>query len=165
MTKYKSKLIAILTAGLLLNVGVTYAQSIERVAFSAAASTDNNFQPVAGAPYGASISSGSGSLEVSSEYGESNYEASTLGTKEFTTQSSVKVYPNPTNDKLLVDLSQANGVANTLILTDLQGKVLSQQEAHTNLETIDMSLYTTGIYLLNVQPKSGNIQSYRIVKK
>lgn len=42
-----------------------HSQTMESITFSAAASNNDNFQPVVGAPFGASLSGSSGSLEIS----------------------------------------------------------------------------------------------------
>ena len=44
---------------------MSFAQTIENVTFSAVASSNDNFQPVMGTPYGASLSGANGSLEIS----------------------------------------------------------------------------------------------------
>lgn len=64
MTKNKLNPIALLFASLLIGT-MSYAQTIESVTFSAVASSNDNFQPVMGTPYGASLSGANGSLEIS----------------------------------------------------------------------------------------------------
>lgn len=164
MTENKTKYLVILTCIILWSMGL-YSQSIERIAFSAAASGDNNFQPMVGAPFGVAINSGSGSLEVSSEYGESAYVNNAVNVKKLVSQSSIKVYPNPSKDKVVVDMSQLTTLDATISVMDLQGKVIIIQKATANLETIDLSVYSTGVYLLKVLQKSGLEQSFRIIKK
>jgi hypothetical protein len=61
---------------------MSYAQTIENVTFSAVASSNDNFQPVMGTPYGASLSGANGSLEISASYGESAYAESSLSVEE-----------------------------------------------------------------------------------
>ena len=74
------KLLLLLFIGI---VGIGNAQSIESVTFSAVASSDDNFQPVMGTPYGASLNGAGGSLEVSASYGEATLteDAENLGVK------------------------------------------------------------------------------------
>lgn len=142
-----------------------FSQNIERISFSAAASNNDNFQPVVGAPYGVSISGSTGSLEVSAEYGESNYVPVSLKNNLLITQSNIKVYPNPTQDKVIIDLAQVNYKETQISITDMQGKLINRQNASTNLESIDMNTYATGVYFINVEVKGSKNQIYRIVKK
>ena len=98
------KLLLLLFIGI---VGIGNAQTIEKRYVSVQlASSDDNFQPVMGTPYGASLSGAGGSLEVSASYGESNYEESSLSAEELSIQSNIRVFPNPTTYMVNVDLSQ-----------------------------------------------------------
>jgi hypothetical protein len=149
----------------LLSFNGIHAQSIERVLFSSAASANDNFQPIVGAPYGAAINTGTGNLEVSAEYGENNFFSVNVDKSVTIQQSSIKVYPNPTQDKLIVDLSQLQEQNITICITDLQGKLIHNQKALLKTESIDFSKYATGVYLLQLNQPNGLVQSYRIVKQ
>ncbi|NLN74395.1 MAG: hypothetical protein GX140_09165, partial [Bacteroidales bacterium] len=98
-----------------------HSQTMESITFSAAASNNDNFQPVVGAPFGANLSGSSGSLEISASYGESTYEESTLSVEKFDMQSVIRVYPNPTTTYVNVDLSQLQAGEYGLFLVDLNG--------------------------------------------
>jgi len=164
MTKNKTKPIALLAAALLLGT-INYAQTIESVTFSAVASSNDNFQPVMGTPYGASLSGANGSLEISASYGEGTYEESTLSTEELQLQSSIRVFPNPTTYMVNVDLSQLPQGEYQLYLLDLSGKVVYKQTATKSNTEIDMSSFATGTYVLNVQTKgTQKVETFKIVK-
>jgi hypothetical protein len=164
MTKNKSKPIALLAAGLLMGT-MSFAQTIESVTFSAVASSNDNFQPVMGTPYGASLSGANGSLEISASYGESSYEESTLSTEELKLQSSIRVFPNPTTFLVNVDLSQLPQGEYQLYLLDLSGKVVYNQIATKSNTEIDMSTFATGTYVLQVQTKgTQKVETFKIVK-
>ena len=160
----KSKPIALLAAALLLGT-MTYAQTIESVTFSAVASSNDNFQPVMGTPYGASLSGANGSLEISASYGESSYEETTLSTEELKLQSSIRVFPNPTTYMVNVDLSQLPQGEYQLYLLDLSGKVVYNQTATKSNTEIDMSTFATGTYVLQVQTKgTQKVETFKISK-
>jgi hypothetical protein len=164
MTKNKSKPLALLAATLLLGT-LNYAQTIESVTFSAVASSNDNFQPVMGTPYGASLSGANGSLEISASYGESSYEQSTLSTEELKLQSSISVYPNPTTYMVNVDLSQLPQGEYQLYLLDLSGKVVYNQSTTATSSQLDMSTFATGTYVLNVQTKgTQKVETFKIIK-
>jgi hypothetical protein len=164
MTKNKSKPIALLGAAILIGT-MSYAQTIESVTFSAVASSNDNFQPVMGTPYGASLSGANGSLEISASYGESSYEQSTLSAEELKLQSSIRVFPNPTTYLVNVDLSQLPQGEYQLYLLDLSGKMVYSQSATATSSQIDMSTFATGTYVLNVQTKgTQKVETFKIVK-
>lgn len=144
---------------------MSYAQTIENVTFSAVASSNDNFQPVMGTPYGASFSGANGSLEISASYGESSYEQSSLSTEELKLLSSIRVFPNPTTYVVNVDLSQLPQGEYVLYLLDLAGKVVYKQIAIASNAQIDMTLFSIGTYMLNVQTKaSQKIENFKIIK-
>ena len=156
------KLLLLLFIGI---VGIGTAQTIENVTFSSAASSDDNFQPVMGTPYGASLSGAGGSLEVSASYGESNYEESSLSAEELSIQSNIRVFPNPTTYMVNVDLSQLSQGEYQLYLVDLQGKVIYQQTTTEKSIELDMRNYSTGSYVLKVQTKgTQQLDTFQIIK-
>lgn len=160
----KSKPIALLVAALLLGT-INYAQSIESLTFSAVASSNDNFQPVMGTPYGASLSGANGSLEISASYGEGTYEESTLSAEELQLQSSIRVFPNPTTYMVNVDLSQLPQGEYQLYLMNLSGKVVYSQSATATSSQIDMSTFATGTYVIQVQTKgTQKVDTFKIVK-
>jgi hypothetical protein len=144
---------------------ISYAQTIESVTFSAVASTNDNFQPVMGTPYGASLSGANGSLEISASYGQSSYEESSLSVEELKLQSSIRVFPNPTTFMVNVDLSQLPQGEYQLYLLDLSGKVVYNQSTTATSSQIDMSTFATGTYVLNVQTKgTQKVETFKIIK-
>jgi hypothetical protein len=164
MIKNKSKPIALLGAAMLMGT-MSYAQTIESVTFSAVASSNDNFQPVMGTPYGASLSGANGSLEISASYGESSYEETTLSTEELKLQSSIRVFPNPTTYMVNVDLSQLPQGEYQLYLMDLSGKVVYKQSTTATSSQLDMSSFATGTYVLQVQTKgTQKVETFKIVK-
>ena len=72
---------------------------------------------------------------------------SVLSVNESADDLGVKVYPNPMTDNLYFDLGSLNGA--TILLTDLQGKVVNNQRV-VNHEAVDVSNLPAGVYLLKV---------------
>jgi hypothetical protein len=160
----KSKPLALLGLALLMGT-MSYAQTIESVTFSAVASSNDNFQPVMGTPYGASLSGANGSLEISASYGESSYEESTLSTEELKLQSSIRIFPNPTTYLVNVDLSQLPQGEYQLFLMDLAGKVVYNQSTTAMSSQIDMSSLAIGTYVLKVQTRgTQKVETFKISK-
>lgn len=84
-----------------------------------------------------------------------------LDTDKFNTMSSTVIYPNPVGDMLYV---KSGEVINNIEVYDIYGKVLQSKSYSTESATIDLSQYSSGIYLLKVSAESG-ILTRKIVKK
>lgn len=68
-----------------------------------------------------------------------------------TLSNDITIYPNPTSNVINVALGQ-NNTANQLVLTDLQGKIIFEQNnINKNSIQIDLTNYSKGIYLLQVK--------------
>jgi len=76
----------------------------------------------------------------------------------------VEMYPNPVNKNLFINLPEISGNI-TIIIKNLQGQInyLSEQKNATNLE-IDMSLFITGIYILQLEREDAIIVK-KIIKE
>ena len=72
-----------------------------------------------------------------------------------------KVYPNPTNDLLLVDLPQDGGAAQ-VVLYDFHGRQVLQQSGNTPSLTFDLSALPRGMYLVKVQGEDW-LQTARVI--
>ena len=70
----------------------------------------------------------------------------------------VKVYPNPTNDKLNIEAPKGISVN----LVDLQGRLLLQQK---EADQIDMSQYATGVYILQFVNSDNEIIAVEKISK
>ncbi|TXB64724.1 T9SS type A sorting domain-containing protein [Vicingus serpentipes] len=78
-------------------------------------------------------------------------DAITVGIDQNNTINSLNIYPNPTSNILNVALGKYNSV-NQLVLTDLQGKIVFEQNnINTSPLQIDMSGYGKGVYLLQLK--------------
>lgn len=66
------------------------------------------------------------------------------------------MYPNPTNSQVQIDL-EAGGVAQQLLLTDLQGRVLQKHQlsADSRSFTLDLHALQVGLYLVQLQGPGG----------
>ena len=75
---------------------------------------------------------------------------------------SYSIYPNPTSNKLTVDLGDLNGVITTIKLYDASSKLIFKQES-TSSQTIDVSEFAKGIYLLELSTDEQVLRSQIIV--
>lgn len=72
---------------------------------------------------------------------------------------SIKIYPNPCKNYLIVDPSDFNGKILSYKLTDLSGKVLVEKQLTINqLSHLNLSRISSGIYLLELETDKGTLQ-------
>jgi hypothetical protein len=80
------------------------------------------------------------------------------------------VYPNPATDKLVINLSpEEDNNLKAISLIDVTGRTMISSESSKQLlvpgvKTIDVSSYSSGVYLLNIQVGE-NTKAIRVIKK
>jgi hypothetical protein len=75
------------------------------------------------------------------------------------------IYPNPTADYVYVVLNSTEVRALNYLLFDAQGRKVSQGEVLPKETSIAMYPYATGMYILSIQQKEKELQSFKIIKK
>lgn len=73
-------------------------------------------------------------------------------------------YPNPTHSVTKIDLSHCAVSLNTLIIRDIQGKLLSTQTIEGNLIVVDLEKFSNGIYLVELRGKDFVYPPIKIIK-
>lgn len=83
---------------------------------------------------------------------------------ESTTEESLKIYPNPTSNLLNIRLPKA--IMDTYMYTvlDMQGKIISSGEIHSDQSVIDLNLKTKGNYILKIENSERIIKGNFILK-
>jgi hypothetical protein len=77
----------------------------------------------------------------------------------------LKVYPNPVSEQLLLETGKGEKQRFSLKLFDITGKLLLQQAVKQSVETVNMQVYVPGNYLLMVFAEDGRpIQTFKVVK-
>lgn len=78
------------------------------------------------------------------------------------TYSTIKIFPNPVNDILQIQLPlEANS---ELIIYDVLGKVVFEQYVNRSLNQIDMSTMSSGLYLLRISSET-TTKTFKLVKQ
>lgn len=107
----------------------------------------------------------SGANTLTQGFQQSNLTVTAIGQ---VAQSGItlKVYPNPVPDVLIIERMGDVSQNINLKLFDVSGKLLIQQKMEHNTETLNMQVFRSGNYLLGVFSKTGiPLQSFKIIKK
>lgn len=74
----------------------------------------------------------------------------TSNTNKFSVTSSIKLYPNPVEDYAIFEISK-DLIGKKYSITDVQGRVISNQIISDELLNIDLRGYSSGVYFLVIQ--------------
>ncbi len=116
------------------------------------------------------------------EYGlptmvQSYFSVPAEGTNDFSSANSFSLYPNPANDKLIITHSSPlNGVRelpfdngqftiNAIAIYDVTGRIIYQEQAHSQLSIIHCQLFSSGIYFVQVYMNDGSVEVRKFVKE
>lgn len=83
-------------------------------------------------------------------------------TTDITDDSALRVYPNPIDDMLFIELSDGVGIAK-IALYDLQGRLVGTRFIAS--ATVNMRDIPAGVYILRVTDMEGNEHYQKIIKK
>lgn len=162
MTKNKSKPLALLLAGLLWS-GIAHAQESANSSGGNATSSSGSVSYSVGQVAYTSLTTSSGTVAQGVQH---TYEISTLGTKDTTLNVSLKVFPNPTQENLTLQISEYNKEKLQYQLFDMQGKLLSTAKIISQFTIINTSSFPSATYIIHVvNLENKNIQSFKIIKK
>lgn len=76
---------------------------------------------------------------------------------------SITIYPNPTRESLTISTQNKNPFSE-LKLYNTQGKLLYKDKNNNNTNTINMSMYDKGIYLLVITIE-GKRKEFKVIKQ
>lgn len=77
-------------------------------------------------------------------------------------QENLKIYPNPTQDWLIIELKESE--IKNIKITDMSGKIVLQEYDLINNQ-LNISHLTSGIYVLTIEDKAGNLGQFKIMKQ
>jgi Secretion system C-terminal sorting domain len=67
-----------------------------------------------------------------------------------------RIFPNPVNDYMSIDIGNLAGLDVKISIIDLSGKILRTEELKNNINTIDMSDYSSGLYFIQIETPKGS---------
>jgi hypothetical protein len=76
--------------------------------------------------------------------------------------SQLNVYPNPSNGEFMIELN--NGQLNTIVISDVTGRVILTQTTTEKTISFNISNYTSGIYFVAVK-NNASTENIRIIKQ
>lgn len=89
-------------------------------------------------------------------------------TKNIIPEVNIGIYPNPATDYVTVTLSSSKALKPSelmLTLTDVAGKVLTEQPLHKLTERIDFNGYAAGLYFVNVYQNGRAVATAKVVMR
>lgn len=121
--------------------------------------TDSSGNGYTGTLSGFTLSGTTSNWKSSSPVSTGN-TCSRLGTDTFNMASNIKVYPNPSKGNFTISLEENA----TITVNDMLGKIIYSAKVKSGNNTIDISNYQSGIYLLNVKNETGSVTK-KIIKE
>lgn len=77
----------------------------------------------------------------------------------------IKVYPNPVNDYLNIDIDKLESTFLSVSFYDITGKMLLEKGMLIQKLTVDLSGFNAGTYILHITEKNKIIGKYKIIKQ
>lgn len=91
------------------------------------------------------------------------YQQNNLKIEEFN-KSNIKIYPNPTNDYIIIENTNSTKNLESYNLTDITGKILKTDKIYLN-QKIDISNFNQGLYFIEVTNEDGSVLNQKVLKK
>ncbi len=105
---------------------------------------------------------GSGTFQVTSTLTPRLSNICNVSVSDIEANAAMLVYPNPANTNLNIQIDNVNAIA--LKMQDVNGQVVYAQNASLSpVQTIDISGYAKGLYIVTVTMKSGELISKKVI--
>lgn len=75
----------------------------------------------------------------------------------------LRIFPNPTNDKLFIDTGEKTGYS--AVFYSISGKLIHKTNLQSSINTLDLNFLTSGLYLVNLHHPSGEYHSLKLTIK
>lgn len=107
------------------------------------------------------VSSNGGSVSGSVQQPFEVFEVTSTNNKEF---ESLKLYPNPAYDKVIINSGVLSNISNYQI-TNINGKVVNEAAVSSNSTEINVSNLSQGTYFIHVNTNNNSTKTYKLIKK
>ena len=92
------------------------------------------------------------------------FEFYTLSLDAFQKNISLKIYPNPTSDKVFLVLDDVFYSTMNVTLMDMQGKAILKEELNDIENSISLESLPKATYMLNIEVDNQLLNTYKIIK-
>lgn len=162
MKRNRSRSLALLVSGVLWS-GLVQAQENSNSSGGDATGSGGTAAYSVGVVLYTSNSGSNGNIEQGIQF---PYEIFITAIKETELNISLTAYPNPTIDKLSLEISQYNNENLLFQVLDLQGKLLNIGQITSKQTLIEFSNLPSATYFVNVlNEENKNIKSFKIIKR
>ena len=76
----------------------------------------------------------------------------------------ITTFPNPTLDKVNLQIEDFSSQELTYVLTDVNGKLLQEEKVATATTQIELEQYESGTYLIKVKNTTKELRTFKIIK-
>ena len=87
----------------------------------------------------------------------------TLGVEDFD-QNAFVMYPNPVNNQLNFEFSTLDIDELKVSITDMQGRIVLNNQIKTSTNTIDVSGLSTGLYQVIIMDENDILMTKKLIK-
>ena len=92
-------------------------------------------------------------------------DISTTKVQDLKTMNKIIVYPNPTSEKITINVKNGDLKKVKYSICDINGKLIQQGKIKNNNQVLDISSFDPGVYLIKIDDKKGNlISTNKIIK-
>ena len=161
MTNNKTKLIALLAAGLLW-AGLVQAQQATTAAGGDASGSGGTVAYSVGQIVYTTNTGANGSVAQGVQQA---YEISIVtGLEDTQISLNMQAYPNPTTDYLTLNVGNFELSTLNFQLYDISGKLIESRKIISSTETIAMGNLSSATYFLKVSNNNNEVKSFKIIK-
>ncbi|KAB1065679.1 T9SS type A sorting domain-containing protein [Salibacter halophilus] len=161
MKKNKFKLIVTTVTGLLW-VGLVHSQESVNVSGGNASGVGGSVAYSLGQVVFTTNVDTTGSV---SQGVQQTYNINEVGVQETELNISLSVFPNPTDDKLILKINKYNNNKLSYQLYDMKGRLLMNDQIRTQRTQINTTSLPPALYFMNVVDRENReVQSFKIVK-
>jgi hypothetical protein len=159
--KKETKFVVLLSSGLLW-VGIIQAQQSVNATGSVATGSEGTVSYSIGQLVYTTNSANTGTM---AQGVQQPYEIFTSDSREVDSGISIALFPNPTTDRLILDIVEYNSEKLSCFLHDYSGRVLFEKQIVEKQTQIEMGLLPAEIYFIKILNKEyKTVQSFKIIK-
>lgn len=157
----KSRFIVLCTAGMLW-AGLAQAQESANVSGGDATGNGGTASYSIGQVLYSTVNGSTGTI---TQGVQQPYEITNVGVNETELNISLIAFPNPTADKITLEISNYNNERLSFQLLDIHGKLLYNGQIAAQQTVLNMHSLPAATYFLNiVSPENKKVQSFKIAK-